>query len=113
MRAFYPYAIVFPMLNIRLQRVGRRNDASYRLVVINSKFAAKSGKAIEVLGSVDFRRKTILADGFKADKIKEYMSKGAKPSDTVHNLLVDAGVVKGKKINVLSRKSPIKAEVKA
>lgn len=96
------------MLNIRLQRVGRRNDASYRLVVINSKFAAKSGKAIEVLGSVDFRRKTILAEGFKADKIKDYMSKGAKPSDTVHNLLVDAGVVKGKKINVLSRKSPIK-----
>lgn len=96
------------MLNIRLQRVGRKNDSSYRLVVINSKFAAKSGKAIEILGSVDFRKKQIMADGFKADKIKDYMSKGAKPSDTVHNLFIDAGLLTGKKINVLSRKSPIK-----
>lgn len=101
------------MLIIRLQRVGRKNDSSYRLVLINHKFAAKSGKAIEILGSVDFRKKNILAEGFKADKIKDFIAKGAKTSDTVHNLFIDAGIVKGKKINVLSRKSPIKKEVKA
>jgi small subunit ribosomal protein S16 len=101
------------MLNIRLQRVGRKNDPSYRLVVINSKYAAKSGKAIEILGSVDFRKKVIVSETIKTDKIKDYMSKGAKPSDTVHNLFVDLGIVKGKKINVLSRKSPIKKEVAA
>lgn len=77
---------------------------------MDSKRSAKSGKAIEILGSVDFRKKTILAEGFKADKIKDYMAKGAQLSDTVHNLLVDAGIAKGKKINVLSRKSPIKKE---
>ncbi len=107
------HAIVALMLNIRLQRVGRKNDPSYRLVVINSKYAAKSGKAIEILGSVDFRKKSIVGDSLKADKIKDYMSKGAKPSDTVHNLFIDAGILTGKKINVLSRKSPIKKEVTA
>jgi small subunit ribosomal protein S16 len=108
-----PYAIVCSMLNIRLQRVGRKNDPSYRLVVINSRYAAKSGKAIEILGSVDFRKKVILAEGVKADKIKDYIAKGAQPSDTVHNLFIDAGILTGKKINVLSRKSPIKKEAAA
>ncbi len=98
------------MLTIRLQRVGRKNDSSYRLVVINSKYAAKSGKAIAILGSADFRKKAILGESLKADKIKDYISKGATVSDTVHNLLVDAGIVKGKKINVLPKKAPIKKE---
>jgi small subunit ribosomal protein S16 len=109
---FGVYAIFSPMLNIRLQRVGRKNDASYRLVAINSKFAARSGKAIEILGSVDFRKSNLAKEGFKADKIKEYMKTGAQLSPTVHNLLVSAGIIEGKKINVLSRKSPVKKEEK-
>ena len=107
------YAIFSPMLNIRLQRVGRKNDASYRLVAINSKYAARSGKAIEILGSVDFRKSNIAKEGFKADKIHAYIKTGAQVSPTVHNLLVSAGIIEGKKINVLSRKSPIKKEEKA
>jgi small subunit ribosomal protein S16 len=100
------------MLNIRLQRVGRKNDASYRLVAINSKYAARSGKAIEILGSVDFRKTKIEKESFKADKITAYMKTGAKLSPTVHNLLISAGIIEGKKINVLSRKSPVKKEEK-
>ena len=96
------------MLNIRLQRVGRKNDPSYRLVLINSKFAAKSGKAIEILGSVDFRKKTIDKASFKIDKIKTHMKNGAKLSDTVFNIFVDAGIVEGKKKNVLPKKTPVK-----
>lgn len=101
------------MLNIRLQRVGRKNDASYRLVAINSKYAARSGKAIEILGSVDFRKSNVAKEGFKVDKILAYMKTGAQLSPTVHNLLISAGIIEGKKINVLSRKSPIKKEEKA
>jgi small subunit ribosomal protein S16 len=101
------------MLNIRLQRVGRKNDASYRLVAINSKYAARSGKAIEILGSVDFRKSNVSKEGFKAHKILAYMKTGAQLSPTVHNLLISAGIIEGKKINVLSRKSPIKKEEKA
>ena len=98
------------MLNIRLQRVGRKNDSSYRLVLINSKYAAKSGKAIEILGSVDFRKKTIDTAGFKVENIKNHIKNGAKVSDTVFNILVDAGVMTGKKKNVLPKKKPVKKE---
>ena len=100
------------MLNIRLQRVGRKNDSSYRLVLINSKYAARSGKAIDILGSVDFRKKTIEKESFKADKIKSYLKDGAQVSDTVHNLFIDAGIIEGKKKNVLPKKSPVKKEEK-
>lgn len=101
------------MLNIRLQRVGRKNDPSYRLVLINSKYAAKSGKAIEVLGSVDFRKKNIEKDNFKADKIKAHLKNGAQVSDTVHNLFIKSGILEGKKKNVLPKKTPVKkAEAK-
>lgn len=100
------------MLNIRLQRVGRKNDPSYRLVAINSKYAARSGKAIEILGSVDFRKSTIDKASYKADRINAYLATGAQLSPTVHNLLISAGLREGKKINVLSRKSPVKKEEK-
>jgi uncharacterized protein YbaP (TraB family) len=35
---------------------------------------------------------------------------GAKPSDTAHNLLVELGIIAGKKVNVLPKKSPITKE---
>ena len=98
------------MLNIRLQRVGRKNDPSFRLVLINSKYAARSGKAIEVLGSVDFRKKTIDKATFKAEKIKAFIKDGAQVSPTVFNLFVDAGIMEGKKKNVLPKKTPQKKE---
>ncbi|HLP43887.1 MAG TPA: hypothetical protein VK145_01255, partial [Candidatus Nanoarchaeia archaeon] len=46
----------------------------------------------------------------KADRIKELMSKGAKTSGTIHNLLVSKKVIEGKKVNVLPKKKPIKKE---
>jgi small subunit ribosomal protein S16 len=101
------------MLNIRLQRVGRKNDPSYRLVLINSKHAARGGKAIDTLGSVDFRKKNIdKSESFKIDKIKEYIKNGAQVSDTVFNLFVDAGIMEGRKKNVLPKKTPVKKEEK-
>mgnify|MGYP002365683531 CR=1 FL=1 len=95
------------MLKIRLQRVGKKNDPSFRLVLIEHKAAARSGKAKEVLGSHDFRKAgTIL----KKDRIEYWMSKGVQVSDTAHNLLLAEGVIKGKKKNVLPKKSPAKKE---
>lgn len=44
------------------------------------------------------------------EAIKEWIKKGAKPSDTIHNLLISKGVIEGKKINVLPKKSPIVKE---
>ena len=47
---------------------------------------------------------------FKIDKIKAYLKDGAQVSDTVHNLFIDAGILEGKKKNVLSKKTPQKKE---
>jgi len=95
------------MLKIRLQRVGRANDPSFRVVLTDSKKAANKSGFIEILGSYNARRgKPVI----QADRVKYWMSVGAKPSDTVHNLLINEKVISGKKVNVLPKKSPIKKE---
>ncbi len=95
------------MLKIRLQRVGKKNDPSFRLVLIEHTNAARSGKAQEILGSHDFRKAGTI---IKKDRIEYWMSKGVQISDTAHNLLVSEGVIKAKKKNVLPKKSPAKKE---
>jgi len=104
----YLLSVTVPrMLTIRLQRVGRKNDPSFRVVVVESKRGPKSGSYLEVVGSYDARVDRIDLQG---ERIKEWMGKGAQVSDTVHNLLVTKGFVEGKKRNVLPRKSPPKKE---
>jgi small subunit ribosomal protein S16 len=95
------------MLKIRLKRVGRRNHPSFRVVVTESTKGPKSGKVVDTLGFYEPMAGKKEIDGEKAGK---WISNGAQPSGTVHNMLVDMGVVKGKKINVLPKKSPIVKE---
>lgn len=102
------------MLAIRLQRVGRKNDPSFRVIVADSKLKPKTGNVLEILGSYNARQgKPII----NTERATYWMSVGAKASGTVHNILVDLKAVTGKKINVLNKKTPIvketpKAEVK-
>ena len=97
------------MLKMRLQRIGRRNDPSYRVVVTDSRNAAKRGRHVDQIGSYNAKLNAINIDG---DKAKHWISKGVQVSDTVHNLLVTKKVIDGKKKNVLPRKSPIIDEAK-
>jgi small subunit ribosomal protein S16 len=92
------------MLMMRLQRVGRKNDPSYRIVVTDKRTGPKSDKHIDRLGSYNPKLNQIQIDAVKA---KEWLSKGVQPSDTMHNILISQKVIEGKKINVLPRKSPI------
>ena len=91
------------MLKIRLQRIGRKNDPSFRVVLTDSKNSTKSGKFLEILGTYNPKmgQKNLMAD-----RIKHWMSKGAKCSDTMHNFLVHDKVIEGKKVNVLPKKKP-------
>ena len=91
------------MLMIRLQRTGRKNDAAFRVVLTDSKNSTKSGRFLEVLGNYNVKAGQITLD---ADRIKHWLSVGAKASDTMHNFLVSNGIVEGKKKNVLSKKVP-------
>lgn len=97
------------MLMMRLQRVGRKNDPSYRIVVVDKRTGPKSNKNIDILGSYNPKLNHIQID---ADKAKDWLTKGVQPSDTVHNILVGQKVIEGKKINVLPKKSPIVDEEK-
>lgn len=90
---------------VRLQRVGRKHEPVFRLVLTDSKNGPKSGKFLEILGSFDARRGEKAE--FKTDRVKHWMKNGAKLSDTVHNIFVERKLIEGKKINVLPRKSPI------
>ena len=91
------------MLKIRLTKVGRKHEPVYRIIVVDSRNAAKAGKYLEMLGSHNPRlHKTEI----KNERVLHWLSKGAQPSDTVHNLLIRRGVVKGKKRNVVSGAKP-------
>lgn len=98
------------MLMIRLQRVGRVNVPTFRVVVTDSKNSTKSGRSLEVIGTYDSVNDV---KEIKADRVKHWMSHGAQLSDTVHNWLVGTKVISGKKVNKLPKKKPIvKAEEK-
>lgn len=100
------------MLAIRLQRVGRKHEPKFRVVLTDSKNGPKSGKFLEVLGSYDARIKNDIKN-LKVDRIKELMTTGAQLSDTLHNFLVHEKVIAGKKVNKLPKKTATKKEVVA
>jgi len=92
------------MLMMRLQRVGRKNDPAYRIVVTDKRTGVGSDKHVDRLGSYNPKLNHIQLD---AEKAKEWLSKGVQPSDTMHNILVSQKVIDAKKRNPLPRKSPI------
>lgn len=95
------------MLMIRLQRVGRRNHAEFRVVVTESTRGPKSANYVEIVGHHNpHTDKTVI----NAEKVKQWIAKGAQVSPTVHNLLVTHKITSGKKINVLPKKTPVSKE---
>lgn len=89
------------MLKIRLQRVGRKHEPVFRLVLTDSQNGPKSGKFLEILGSFDARNAE--KSEIKKDRVLYWHSKGAQLSATTNNLLISKGYINGKKINVLPK----------
>lgn len=102
------------MLAIKLQRVGKKNYPTYRLIV-TEKSKAPNSSYLESVGVYNPHDK---AAGLKleTERIQYWISKGAVPTNTVHNLLVNAKIASGakKKVVYLSEKRKKKiAEKKA
>lgn len=95
------------MLKIRLQRTGRINMPSYRVIVTEHTRGPKTGNFVEKVGSYNPKSKERILN---EDRITYWISKGAQPSGTMHNMLISAGIIKGKKINVLPKKTVAKIE---
>ncbi len=82
-------------LRIRLTRVGATKQPTYRLVVADAR-SARDGRAIDTIGHYNPRTEPIelVIDEAKA---KDWLSKGAQPSDTVKRLFKQAGVTPSQK----------------
>jgi len=93
------------MLMIRLQRVGRKNYAEFRVVVTEKTRAAKSSNYVELVGHYNPHDDSVTVN---SERVLYWIQQGAQVSDTVHNLLVSQKVIEGKKKNVLPKKTPIK-----
>ena len=78
-------------VRIRLTRVGATKQPSYRVVVADSR-SARDGRAIDTIGHYNPRTDPIelVVDEAKA---KDWLAKGAQPSDTVRRLFKQAGVI--------------------
>ncbi len=98
------------MLKIRLQRIGRKNEAQFRAVLTDSKNGTKSGKFKEILGTYNPKSGVVV---FKEDRVKYWLTSGAQASDTVYNFLITHKIIEGKKRNGLPKKSPTKKRKEA
>ena len=73
------------MLAIRMRRVGSKKRPFFRVVVADST-AARDGSFVEVLGHYYPRAKPEKVD-IDRERVQYWISKGAKPSDTVRTLM--------------------------
>ena len=92
---------------IRLARYGAKKRPYYHVVVTDSRNARNSGAILETVGKYNpmlaktDEKRVIL----NIEKIKEWMAKGAKPSDRVYKFLANAGVVAAKPVPVQTKKN--------
>jgi len=77
------------MLKLRLKRTGRKASPSYRLVVIEHS-TRRDGKPIEELG---YYNPITKKSSFDTVKITNWLKVGAKPTETVFNLLKRADII--------------------
>lgn len=87
------------MIVIRLARIGRKNKPYYRLVLQDKKWSPSS-KSLEILGTYNPHTKPGTAV-LKTDRIKYWLGQGAQPSETVHNMLVNAKIINAPKKKVV------------
>jgi small subunit ribosomal protein S16 len=82
------------MLAIRLFRVGKKKQPSYKVVVTNKQNPPQGGQFIEQVG---FYNPLTNEKTLKEDRIKYWLSVGAQASDTVHNMLITEKIIEGEK----------------
>jgi len=72
-------------LKIRLSRVGTKNEPHYRVVVAEER-SRRDGDSVEQIGSYNPRAKGNTLT-IKLDRVDYWVSKGAKPTSTMHAMI--------------------------
>lgn len=99
-------------VKIRLSRTGGKKKASYRVVVADSR-VPRDGRYLDMLGRYDPRQEPSLVE-IDTDKAKDWLAKGAQPTEPVTKLLEIAGVLKARPVKVKKPKvKPPKEETVA
>ncbi len=80
------------MVRIRMKRLGRRRRPFYRINAVDAR-TKRDGKVLEQLGWYD----PLAAEGkqihLEAERIKEWLKRGAQPSETVEAMLAKANII--------------------
>jgi small subunit ribosomal protein S16 len=84
------------MLTLKLKRIGKKHQSAFRLIAIEKR-TKLNGRYLEDFGFYNPHEDKF---EFNKDRILYWLKNGAQPTDTVHNLLIKAGIIKGKKIPV-------------
>ena len=98
-------------VKIRLRRIGAKKHPFYRLVVADSR-SPRDGKFIEILGTYDPMTEPVKLN-LDQDKIKAWLQKGARPSDTARAFLIDHGLLPKESAKKRPSKPPKPAAEKA
>jgi small subunit ribosomal protein S16 len=72
-------------VHMRLTRVGSKKNPIYRVVVADSR-SPRDGKYIDIVGRYNPQTEPSLIE-FDEDKVRDWLGRGAKPSDAVGRLL--------------------------
>ena len=79
-------------IKIRLARMGAKKKPFYRLVVTNSE-SPRDGQFIEILGTYDPNTDPVKVV-WKPERLKKWLSSGARPTETVQSIIRTSGVLK-------------------
>ena len=95
------------MLTLRLFRVGKKNQPSFKIVVTDKRNPPRAGRFTEEVG---FYNPLTKEKVIRKERVQYWLSQGVQPSPTVFNLLVKEGILTGKKIAVHKKsKKPVAA----
>ena len=93
-------------VKMRLTRLGDKKNPFYRVVVADSR-SPRDGKFIDIVGTYNPKLNPAVIK-IDADKAKDWIAKGAQPTDTVRALLVETGLLEKKampaKTNAIKKK---------
>ncbi len=101
------------MLSIRLVRTGKKHSPAFR-VIVQDKHRVPTSRYVEKVGHyIPHQQPKVLE--LNAERITYWIGQGAQPTDTVHNMLVDKGIINDKKrdVSTMTKKRIAKIAKKA
>ena len=78
------------MLKIRLARMGKKRQPTYRVVIADAR-KPRDGAFVEIVGHYNPRTEPTTFE-VDADKIRDWLTKGAQPTERVGKLLAAKGI---------------------